>query len=173
MPQEMPPLPFMMGERRHCRYRHQNGTGPLVSGNSGGRNSEEYMAQNITKGIRSLLDEANLVVENMSVEEASKCFDSEAHVFVDLRDIRELQREGKILGAFSCPRGMLEFWIDPESPYHKDVFNQDKTYVFYCASAWRSALAAKQAGEMGLSPVMHMTGGFSAWKTFGAPVERN
>lgn len=75
-----------------------------------------------------------------------------------------------IPGAFSCPRGMLEFWIDPDSPYHKPVFNQDKTYVFYCASAWRSALSAKAAMEMGLKPVVHLEGGFSEWAKQGGPV---
>ena len=95
------------------------------------------MAQKITKGIKALLAEANAVVPSISVEEAAGLLDSQDHVFIDLRDIRELQRSGKIPNAFSCPRGMLEFWIDPDSPYHKEVFNQDKTYVFYCASAWR------------------------------------
>jgi rhodanese-related sulfurtransferase len=97
---------------------------------------------------------------------------SEEYVLVDLRDPRELKREGKIPGAFSCPRGMLEFWIDPDSPYHKEVFNQDKTYVFYCASAWRSALSARIAQEMGLAPVAHLEGGFSAWKAAGEPIEQ-
>ncbi len=129
------------------------------------------MAQTITKGIKALLDEANSIVATMPLSEASQVFCNPDFVFVDLRDIRELQREGKIPGAFSCPRGMLEFWIDPASPYHKDVFNQDKTYVFYCASAWRSALSAKIAQEMGLKPVMHMEGGFSAWKKGEYPME--
>ena len=100
------------------------------------------MPQTITKGIKALLAEANAMVDTMSIEEAKEKAQDEGYVFVDLRDIRELQRSGMIPGAFSCPRGMLEFWIDPESPYHKPVFNQDKTYVFYCASAWRSALSA-------------------------------
>lgn len=129
------------------------------------------MAQTITKGIRTLLDEANAVVETIPVDKAQTLLDSDTHVFIDLRDPRELKREGKIPGAFSCPRGMLEFWVDPESPYHKDIFNQDKTYVFYCASAWRSALAGKTVTEMGLSPVVHIDGGFSNWKKSGAPVE--
>jgi len=129
------------------------------------------MAQNITKGIKTLLAEANAVVNTVSVEEVQVLLNSNTHVIVDLRDVRELKREGKVPGAFSCPRGMLEFWIDPDSPYHKDVFDQDKTYVFYCASAWRSALSARVAMEMGLAPVVHMAGGFSAWKSAGAPIE--
>ncbi|WP_171120653.1 MULTISPECIES: rhodanese-like domain-containing protein [unclassified Ruegeria] len=129
------------------------------------------MPQTIIKGIKALLAEANAVVSSVSVEQAQAMLDSDDHVLIDLRDFRELKRSGKIPGAFSCPRGMLEFWIDPESPYHKDVFDQDKTYVFYCASAWRSALSAKIAMEMGLKPVVHIEGGFTAWAKSGAPVE--
>jgi len=129
------------------------------------------MPQNITKGIKSLVADANAVIETIPVAAAKALVESDNHVLVDLRDFRELKRSGKIPGAFSCPRGMLEFWIDPESPYHKDVFNQDKTYVFYCASGWRSALATKAAMEMGLSPVAHIEGGFGAWTKAGGPVE--
>lgn len=129
------------------------------------------MAQEIVKSIKSLIAEANKVVETISIEEAKKIVSSEKHILIDLRDIRELKREGKIPGAFSCPRGMLEFWIDPESPYHKEIFNQDKTYVFYCASAWRSALSAKTAMDMGLKPVLHIEGGFMAWKKADGDVE--
>ena len=128
------------------------------------------MPQIITKGIKDLLAEANALVATMSIEEAMKKAQDDAYVFVDLRDIRELQRAGMIPGAFSCPRGMLEFWIDPASPYHKPVFNQDKTYVFYCASAWRSALSARVAQEMGLSPVLHLEDGFTKWVEKGGPV---
>ena len=74
-------------------------------------------------------------------------------------------------GAFHCPRGMLEFWIDPESPYHKPVFAQDKRFVFFCAGGMRSALAAAAAQDMGLSPVAHLEGGFAAWRKAGGPVE--
>ena len=129
------------------------------------------MAQEIVKSIKSLIAEANKIVETISIEEAKKIVSSEKHILIDLRDIRELKREGKIPGAFSCPRGMLEFWIDPESPYHKEIFNQDKTYVFYCASAWRSALSAKTAMDMGLKPVLHIEGGFMAWKKADGDVE--
>ena len=129
------------------------------------------MGQNIVKSVKSLVSEANKVVNIMTVDEVKKILRKDGHVIVDLRDIRELKREGKIPGAFSCPRGMLEFWIDPESPYHKEIFNQDKTYVFYCASAWRSALSAKIAMEMGLKPVAHIKGGFSAWKKSDGEIE--
>ena len=129
------------------------------------------MAQNITKSVKEMVEAANAEITKISVKEVRKLINSEEHVIVDLRDIRELQRAGKIPGAFSCPRGMLEFWIDPESPYHKEVFDQDKTYVFCCASAWRSALSAKLAQDMGLAPVAHIEGGFSAWANAGAPIE--
>lgn len=131
------------------------------------------MAQIISNGIKTLLEQANSVVQTMSIETAAERFDKTDYVFVDLRDIREIHRSGKIPGAFSCPRGMLEFWIDPESPYHKDVFNQDKTFVFYCASAWRSALSAQTAQNMGLAPVFHLDGGFTAWSKANLPIEEH
>ena len=130
------------------------------------------MFQNITKSAKMLVDEANIMVDTISVEEAQTKLNDKNYIFIDIRDYRELKREGKIPGSFSCPRGMLEFWIDPESPYHKDVFNQDKTYIFYCASGWRSALAGKVSIEMGLNPVLHLEGGFSLWKKNNAPIEK-
>ncbi|MDR6263036.1 MULTISPECIES: rhodanese-like domain-containing protein [Rhodobacterales] len=129
------------------------------------------MAQNITKHVKDMIADANAIVTTIPTTEAFDLVNSPDHVLVDLRDFRELKRAGKIPGAFSCPRGMLEFWIDPDSPYHKEVFNQDKTYVFYCASAWRSALSARVAQEMGLNPVAHIEGGFGAWVKAGGPVE--
>tara|TARA_B100000686_G_scaffold104414_1_gene111658 strand:- start:19631 stop:20026 length:396 start_codon:yes stop_codon:yes gene_type:complete len=129
------------------------------------------MAQNIMKGIRELVGEANKLTKTISVDEVKEKIKDDNYVFIDIRDYRELEREGKIPGAYSCPRGMLEFWIDPESPYHKEIFNQDKTYVFYCASAWRSALAAKISMEMGLKPVLHIEGGFNAWKKSSGDIE--
>ena len=130
------------------------------------------MSQTITKSVKTLLDEANAIVDTLSISDAKTLIDNDDYLFIDLRDIREIQRGGMLPGAFSCPRGMLEFWIDPASPYHKPVFNQDKTYVFYCASAWRSALAARAAMEMGLGPVMHLAGGFTDWVKQGGPVEQ-
>ncbi len=129
------------------------------------------MVQNITKSVKQMVADANADVTTLSVEDAKELACSDDHVMIDLRDFRELKRTGKIPGAFSCPRGMLEFWIDPDSPYHKDIFNQDKTYVFYCASGWRSALSAKAAQDMGLKPVAHIEGGFTAWAETGGSVE--
>lgn len=129
------------------------------------------MPQSITKGYKALVAEANAMIETLSVSNAQALLGQDDVVLVDLRDPRELEREGKMPGAFHCPRGMLEFWIDPESPYHKPVFAQDKRFVFFCGGGWRSALAAKAAQEMGLKPVAHIDGGFAAWKKAGAPVE--
>jgi rhodanese-related sulfurtransferase len=129
------------------------------------------MPQTITRGYKALLAEADASVKTLDVEDVQKLLGDENVVLVDLRDPRELEREGKMPGAFHCPRGMLEFWIDPESPYAKEQFQQDKQFVFFCAGGWRSALAAKTAQDMGLKPVAHMRGGFGAWKKAGAPVD--
>jgi rhodanese-related sulfurtransferase len=129
------------------------------------------MPQTITRSVRSLVEAAESEIDNLSVEQAMNLHGRDDVVLVDIRDIRELQREGRVPGAFHCPRGMLEFWIDPESPYHKDVFAQDKTYVFFCAGGMRSALAAQTAKRMGLKPVAHIRGGFGAWKKSGGPIE--
>src|SRR4029450_762464 len=110
-------------------------------------------------------------IETITVEEARILYRAGQAVFVDIRDIRELNREGRIPGAFHCPRGMLEFWIDPQSPYHKPIFAEDKRFVFFCHAGWRSALATQTAQRMGLKPVAHIAGGFGAWKKAGAPVE--
>ena len=123
------------------------------------------------KGYKALLAEAEAVIETVPVTEAIALHGDPGTVFVDLRDPREIQREGKIPGAFSCPRGMLEFWVDPESPYAKPVFQEEKRFLFYCASAWRSALATKTVQEMGLGNVAHLGGGFTAWKAAGGAVE--
>ena len=129
------------------------------------------MPQTIKRGYKALVDEANNQVETLKVVEAKELFGRDDTVFVDIRDPRELQREGRMPGAFHCPRGMLEFWIDPESPYHKEIFTQDKRFVFFCAGGMRSALAAKTAKDMGLEPVAHIEGGFGRWKEEGGAVE--
>jgi rhodanese-related sulfurtransferase len=125
----------------------------------------------ITKGIKQLIAEAEKRAEGISVAEAQARLDDADTVFVDLRDVRELERDGMIPGAFHAPRGMLEFWVDPESPYHKPIFAEDRKFVFFCAGGWRSLLAAQTAQQMGLKPVAHLTDGFSGWKKAGAPVE--
>ncbi len=124
----------------------------------------------ITKGYKQLIAEARASICTLSLEEASKKLDDPNVVFVDIRDVRELEREGMIPGALHAPRGMLEFWVDPESPYYKDIFGSGKEFVFYCASAWRSSLATAALQAMGLSPVSHIDGGFKSWKGAGLPV---
>jgi rhodanese-related sulfurtransferase len=125
----------------------------------------------ITKGCKALVAEANALITTHSVEEVRGRLGRDPRLqLVDIRDPRELEREGCIPGALHAPRGMLEFWVDPGSPYFKDVFGSGKEFVFYCASAWRSALATKAVQDMGLGPVAHLEGGFSAWKKAGLPV---
>jgi rhodanese-related sulfurtransferase len=124
----------------------------------------------ITKGCKQLVAEANQQIRTVSQAEARTKLEDPNVVFVDIRDVRELERDGMIPGAFHAPRGMLEFWVDPDSPYYKEVFGSGKEFVFYCASAWRSALATKAVQDMGLGPVAHLEGGFGAWKKAGAPV---
>ncbi len=123
------------------------------------------------KGFRQMLAEAEAEIETLPAADAVKLHGDPAVVFVDLRDPRELEREGRIPGAFHCTRGMLEFWVDPESPYHKPIFAEDKRFVFYCAGGWRSALAAKTAHDMGLEKVAHVAGGLGAWREAGGTVE--
>jgi rhodanese-related sulfurtransferase len=124
----------------------------------------------LRKSVKQMVDEVLPRITRIAPEEARTRHGRDDVVFVDLRDVRELEREGMIPGAFHCPRGMLEFWIDPESPYHKDVFSSGKEFVFYCNLGWRSALAADVAQQMGLERVLDMEGGFNAWKERGLPV---
>jgi rhodanese-related sulfurtransferase len=122
------------------------------------------------KTVKSMVDDAMSVITTYSVEEAQELHGRDDVQFIDLRDVRELEREGIIPGAFHAPRGMLEFWVDPESPYHKPLFAQDKRFVLFCAAGWRSALATKTLQDMGIDKVAHIGGGFTAWKHKGAPV---
>jgi rhodanese-related sulfurtransferase len=124
-----------------------------------------------TIGYQELVNDAEQRVETISAATAIAEAASPDVVFVDLRDVRELKREGKIPGAFHCPRGLLEFWIDPECTYHKPVFAENKRFIFYCNLGWRSALAADIAQKMGLKNVCHIGGGFEAWKAAGGAVE--
>ena len=123
------------------------------------------------KGYKELLDEARSEIRNLSTKDAIDLLKDGEVIFVDIRDIRELHREGLIPGSYHAPRGMLECWIDPESPYHKDVFTSGKRLVFYCASGWRSALATKTEQDMGLKNVCHIDGGLSAWRNEGGEVD--
>lgn len=129
------------------------------------------MAQTIVKTVKSMLAEANADIVTLSVEEAMSRHGREDVLLIDIRDPRELEREGAVPGAFHAPRGMLEFWIDPESPDFKPVFGEDKQFIFFCAGGMRSALTTKTLQDMGLKPVAHVAGGFGAWKAAGGPVE--
>ena len=124
-----------------------------------------------TKGCKALVEEARTRIETLPAEAARALLDDPGVQFVDLRDVRELERDGMIPGAFHAPRGMLEFWVDPASPYFKEVFGSGRRFVFYCASGWRSALAAKAAQDMGLENVAHVGGGYTAWREAGGPTE--
>ncbi len=123
------------------------------------------------KGYKQLVAEANAVVETVPATEAVKRLQSPEAVFIDIRDLPELERDGKIPGAVHASRGMLEFYADPESPYHKDVFASGKKLYLYCASGGRSALAAQRLQEMGLPHVAHVGGGLKAWKDANGPVD--
>lgn len=129
------------------------------------------MAQTISVGYKKLVEEARRDIEELTPEEAMARAGEDDVVIVDIRDVRELWREGRIPGTVHAPRGMLEFWIDPESPYHKPLFAEDKTFIFHCASGLRSALATHIAKRMGLKPVYNLKGGFNGWKEAGGPIE--
>jgi rhodanese-related sulfurtransferase len=129
------------------------------------------MAQNITQHVEDMVAAAEREIETLPAADAIALYGSPGVTFVDLRDIRELDREGRVPGAFHCPRGMLEFWLDPASKYPKPAFAADRKFVFFCAAGSRSALATQTAQRMGLKPVAHIGGGFGAWRNAGGPVE--
>ncbi len=124
----------------------------------------------ITKGYKQLMAEASGKIRTLGIDEAKSKYGDPRVVFVDNPDVRELEREGMIPGAFHAPRGMLEFWVDPESPYYKEIFGAERELILYCQSGWRSTLATAALRDMGLTQVSHIEGGFSAWKTAGLPV---
>ncbi len=121
--------------------------------------------------VKTLIAKARDEIETLPQETVQSMVEAGGALLVDIRDIRELDREGRIPGATHAPRGMLEFWIDPESPYFKPVFATDKKLVLFCATAWRSALATRDLQNMGVENIAEMEGGFSQWKARGAPVE--
>ena len=131
------------------------------------------MAIKLKKGIKDLVAEAEAIITTISTDEAIKRHVNEDDntVFIDIRDVRELERDGMVPGAVHVPRGMVEFWFDPESPYHKEYLtDEDKTYVLYCAAAWRSALSCKTLDDMGFPNAVHFAEGFNGWKQAGGPV---
>ncbi len=126
----------------------------------------------VSKGFRVLVDEAMSQVTTYSVEQVRARLGTDpALQLVDIRDVRELEREGTVPGALHAPRGMLEFWVDPDSPYHKPAFaDEGKEYVLFCGAGWRSALATQTLQNMGMTNVAHIDGGFTEWAQAGAPV---
>jgi rhodanese-related sulfurtransferase len=130
------------------------------------------MVQKIILGHEALMERARSKVKSISAEETLQMLGGPDTVIVDIRDVRELEREGRIPGSFHAPRGLLEFWVDPQSPYHKPIFAEDKTFIIHCASGWRSLLATKLLQDMGLKPVLNLEGGFAAWKEAGGTVEK-
>jgi rhodanese-related sulfurtransferase len=128
------------------------------------------MPQEITTGIKELLAEAKSEITEVDVASALSLINNDNAILIDIRDVRELWREGKVPDSKHVPRGMVEFWIAPDSPYHKDIFAEDRPFVFMCAGGMRSALATHIAQRMGLKPVYNLIGGFGAWRDAGAPV---
>ena len=126
----------------------------------------------ITKNAQQLVAEAMAVVTTYSVEQVqARMHDADVQI-VDIRDVRELERDGTVVGAYPAPRGMLEFWVDPGSPYYKSLFgDESKEFILYCGAGWRSALAAKALQDMGMTNVAHIDGGYAAWVKQGAPTE--
>jgi rhodanese-related sulfurtransferase len=125
----------------------------------------------ITRGFQSLVDEAMEQITTYTVQEVVERLGDPSVQIVDIRDIRELN-DGTVVGAFHAPRGMLEFWVDPASPYHKPIFaHEDKEYILFCGAGWRSALATQTLQDMGMNNVAHIDGGFAEWVKAGAPTE--
>jgi len=127
----------------------------------------------VTKTVKMLVAEAKQQTNSISPADAHDRQQAGDAVLIDIRDIRELQRDGRIDGAFHAPRGMLEFWADPDSPYHKEIFATKGELVLFCASSWRSALAAKTLQDMGFNNIRDMDGGFTAWKTASLPISKD
>ncbi len=122
------------------------------------------------KSVEEMIAQARETITEHTPAEASRLQRETRAVIVDIRDVRELQREGVIPGAIHAPRGMLEFWVDPQSPYHKPIFAEDREFILHCASGWRSALSAKTLDDMGMSHTSHIVGGFGAWRDGGLAV---
>jgi rhodanese-related sulfurtransferase len=126
-----------------------------------------------TRRSLDMVAEASARIRTYSVAEAVAKLGTDGVTFVDLRDPRELERDGRIPGALHATRGMLEFWVDPESPYYRSIFGEDREFVLFCGGGWRSALATATLIDMGFDydSVAHIDGGFGAWKKAEAPID--
>lgn len=121
-------------------------------------------------GIMDLAEQALTEVDRITCDEAVARVDDDTLVFVDVRDIREVEQSDTIEGSHHAPRGMIEFWFDPQSPYHREMYaDLDKTYVLFCNGDPRSALSAKSLQDMGVSNVAQLAGGMPAWREAGGP----
>jgi len=125
------------------------------------------------RSVKEMVAEAKAETTSYDVAEARAKHEAGDILLVDIRDPRELARDGRIPGAMHAPRGMLEFWVDPASPYHKEALATEKPVVLFCASSWRSALSAKTLKDMGMDNIAEMEGGFSAWRDAGAPIDKD
>ncbi|MBL41193.1 MAG: rhodanese [Rhodospirillaceae bacterium] len=126
----------------------------------------------LVKGVKNLIEEAEREIEVVSCQKLVQIKNSKNICVIDIRDIRELWKDGRVKGSFHAPRGMLEFWVDPESPYHKEIFSSGNKFILYCKSGWRSALATKTLQDMGFGPVAHLSGGFDQWKIEIGDIEK-
>ena len=127
----------------------------------------------VIKTVKKLVAEAKEQISSINPADAHDRHQAGDAILIDIRDIRELHRDGRIEGAFHAPRGMLEFWADPSSPYHKEIFASKGELVLFCASSWRSALAAKTLQDMGFRNIRAMEGGFTAWKIASLPITKD
>ena len=125
----------------------------------------------VTQHVAEMIAAARLLIDRVSVHEAAELQRLDAAILIDLRDVRELQKLGTVANSFHAPRGMLEFWADPDSPYHKPIFRTDKKLILFCASGLRSALAVRTLQEMGMKNVLDMEGGFTEWRMQDLPVD--
>lgn len=129
------------------------------------------MTKKLKTSVSQMVADARSVIEEVDAKDMLDAVNSDDIVIVDIRDIRERQRGGFIPGSFHCPRGMAEFWVDPESPYYKEIFGEDKKFIFHCASGWRSALTTETLQKMGMENIAHMKDGFTSWKEAGGAIE--
>lgn len=129
------------------------------------------MTRKLKTSVAKMIELARETIEEVSIDAAIKEMNDDQVLIVDIRDVRERKREGFIPGSLHCPRGMVEFWIDPDSPYYREEFDQHSRVLFHCALDWRSALTVDTVNKMGFEGAAHIKGGFKAWKESGGPVE--
>ena len=125
----------------------------------------------VNQHVADMIASARLLIVSISVTEAAELQRLDAATLIDLRDVGELKDVGMVPNAFHAPRGMIEFWADPDSPYHKSIFHTDKKLILFCASGLRSALAVRTLQDMGMDNVLDMKGGVTEWKMQGLPME--